>query len=233
MAESKLVTDIAFVIDAGGSLTSVMDEVRKNVRMFCEEVKRGFADSHGWDIALRACLIIYGDYAVEGKNAVRRTPFFNLPEENDKFEEALNAISIRRKLKSPANGAEAVFTAMNDCDWKDINTVYRGKHVIAVFSGAYPLKLQERKYCPSYPADKYPATIEEFERIWIDWDPWYNSSWALDSRKHLIIFAPQGSDENGRSWEPFTFWPRVLVCSSPPSDISDSLDIVIREITRV
>lgn len=222
--------DIAFVIDATGSMSPIIDEVKRYVLRFGEMLTREY-ENNGLPVdKVRVRVIDFADYATEMDEAVRQTEFFSLPEDGQKFADAVNKIDWEyRGGDIPENALEALYVAMKS-DWTAIKPVERGRHIIVLISDAPPLELQEREGCIGYDASEFPKDIEELHRLWDECD-----GLSLSARnKRLVLFVPDEDDGEGHSWNNVSDWNQTFVHYINPSrggsdiDINDVINLVVR-----
>ena len=225
--------DIVCVIDATGSMTPIMNQVKANALTLgdriCEEMKN--ANKPVDELRLR--VIDFADFATEGEDAIRLSDFYKMPEEKAAFEKRVNDIDIdMRGGDIPENGLEALFAAINS-DWVKIGAGEKGRHIIVLMTDAVPLKLQERNGCVGYHADEYPSNIEELTEIW-NADAQSTSTKLSPSKKRLIVYAPAGSDAAGHTWDDVTSWEWVTGATVDPSTGLEGIDlsVIIAEIVR-
>ncbi len=225
--------DIVFVIDATGSMTPIMNQVRANALTLGDKICEGMKASGKPVDELRMRVIDFADYASEGDEAIRLTDFFNMPADKEKFENAINAIDIdRRGGDVPENGLEALFVAMNS-DWVKIGAGENGRHVIVLITDAVPLNLQDRAGCVDYPADEYPSNIEELSEIW-NADAQSAITKLSPSKKRLVLYAPAGTDAAGHTWDTVRSWEWTTSTEVDASTGLEGIDMsaIIAEIVR-
>ena len=68
--------DIVFVIDATGSMTPIMDQVRQKALTLHEDITAGLKAANKPVSELRLRVIDFADYASEGEDAIHQTAFF-------------------------------------------------------------------------------------------------------------------------------------------------------------
>lgn len=225
--------DIVFVIDATGSMTPIMNQVKANALTLgdriCDEMKA--ANKPVDELRLR--VIDFADFASEGDEAIRLSDFYKMPEEKAAFEKRVNDIDIdMRGGDIPENGLEALFAAINS-DWVKIGAGEKGRHIIVLMTDAVPLNLQERAGCVGYNAEEYPSNIEELTEIW-NADAQSTTTKLSPSKKRLIVYAPAGKDAQGHTWDDVTSWEWVTGATVDPSTGLEGIDlsVIIAEIVR-
>ena len=234
--------DICFVIDATGSMSPIIDEVKSRVLSLHQEIINGMQSAHKPINKLRVKVVDYADFATEGDDAIHQTAFFDLPEETDKLEAAVRGISLETAPGSgmgkggdaPENGLEALFIAMNS-DWTPLSSTQKGRHVIVVLTDAPPLNLQERDGCIGYEASEYPGDVKELEALWAEEESSQGSKMLKISKayKRLVLFTPDGVID-GRSWGEVEQWENTTHTAVSAADglKGVNLDDIIAEIVR-
>lgn len=224
--------DIAFVIDATGSMGPIMGEVKDRALTLGDEIKAKMAAENKYIGALRIRVIDFADFASEGPDAIHASEFYNMPEEQPQFENQIKGIQfLDRGGDDPENALEALWAAMKS-DWVDLPG--KGRHIIVLITDALPLNLGERNGCFGYAAEDYPANIQEMEEIWLETATQGGGHTRLSPRnKRLLLFAPQGSDGT-HSWDTVSGWEQVIYKEVKPGcGLGDmNLDAVIAEIVR-
>ncbi len=227
--------DIAFVIDATGSMEPLMEDVRARAKMLGDEIVEAMEAAGKHVSQIRARVVDFADYAAEGEDAIHQTPFFDLMTQKAEFEQAINAIDIENRGGDiPENGLEALFIAMNS-DWFQIKSDDKGRHIIVVLTDAVPLHLQERKDCEGYPVGRVPDTITDLQDIWDEDSAQGMGTTRLSyNNRRLIVFAPDTTDAAGHTWNDVTSWEwAASIPVNPGMGFKElSLDKVIAEIVR-
>lgn len=230
--------DIAFVIDATGSMTPIMDQVRARALTLGDEIRDALEAANKPVGEMRIRLIDYADYASEGDDAIHQTDFFNMPADKALFEQAVKGIVIdNRGGDAPENGLEGLFVAMNS-DWTKIKPGEKGRHIIVLITDAYPLNLHEREGCIGYPSDEIPADVAELESIWEEGSDGMQggakSTLLSYPNERLVIYAPAGADAAGHSWDAVSTWTKTVMkeVDAATGLVEIKLDGIIDEIVR-
>lgn len=228
--------DIALVIDATGSMSPIINQVKANALMLGYEIK-GKLDAVGKHVdTLRVRVIDFADFATEGVDAIHASEFFTLPEENVEFKKCVSKIECDcRGGDEPENALEALWVAMMS-DWVDLPARAKARHIIVLLTDAPPLDLGERDGCLGYVAEDYPESIDEIENIWKE-NSLQGGMTKLNPRsKRLVLFAPKGPDYDGRSWKRIAGWENTVFIPVQPSyglgeiDFDDIIDDILAEI---
>lgn len=189
--------DIALVIDATGSMHSIIDEVKKEARNFCNKFTDAM-EAEGKHIdKLRMKVIAFRDYAYDAEDdAMNESPFFMLPDEEDALSDFVNQIEAKGGGDEPENALEAISLAMRS-EW-DTESAGKHRHVILLFTDASAVPLEDdsepvsckrkRKDNPNYPTG-IPANWSEFSEWWMAGDQSVEGMPEQRS-KRMILFAP-------------------------------------------
>lgn len=226
--------DIAFVIDATGSMGPIMAQVKEQARSLGDKICDALEKDGKHVAQLRMRVIDFGDFGTEGDEAIHQTEFFTMPDGKAQFQKAIDDIVFDgRGGDDPENALEALYVAMNS-DWVELNSDagMKGRHIIVLMTDAYPLNLQERAGSYGYP-DDLPNDINMLEGVW--------SAGAQDAmtqlsprNKRLLLFAPSGADRNGHTWEAVSSWENTtMTIVNREKGLADlPLDDIIAEIRR-
>jgi len=224
--------DVVLVIDATGSMSPFMDEVKAGILSAPMQIKAALEKENKHVEQMRIRVIDYGDYAYDGSDAIHSTRFFDADTEGEEIVNAINGIDyMGRGGDVPENGLEALYEAM-DSDWVDPKP--NGRHIIVLVTDAPPLDLGERKECEGYDKDKYPETIEDLGEIWNPTDMQGGESGLKLSpaKARLVLFAPQGVIAD-HTWDDVVNWERVIFKPvTPDAGVDISMDDVVSEIVH-
>ena len=189
--ERKL--DIIFCIDGTGSMAPCIDSVKRNARKFCED----FVDKMTNDFAssveeLNVKVIVFRDYAEDGKNSMVISEWFELTAgDEDAYSKFLDSVVPEGGGDDPENGFEALYFAMTS-DWKSNGD--KDRQVIVLFTDSDALPIGARSGSPDYPSDMVDNV--GLLNTWMCVRPSYLSQSDFKLRevcKRLVMFAPAGS----------------------------------------
>lgn len=178
--------DVVFCIDGTGSMAPCIEAVKGNARRFHQEFVAAMTDL-GSDIdSMRVKVIVFRDYHDDGDDAMRESPFYELPADSADFEKYLSDVSAFGGGDGPENGLEALYYAMKS----DFTTGSKDRQVIALFTDAEALDLHERASEPGYPSDMVDEAglIETWSCLSQD-----KACKLRERNKRLVIFAPDGT----------------------------------------
>ncbi len=201
--------DIVMCIDATGSMSPIIEEVKANAMAFCEKFHEEM-DANGKNVAgLRIKVIPFRDYACDGTAAMDQSEFFVLPEQNEEFRSYVMGIRAAGGGDEPENALEAMALAMRSA-WTTDGVKQRHVILMLTDASAVPLGDPFRTSSPSYPKDM-PASLAELYGMWEDM-PSKNSA-------RLVLFAPEAYP-----WTDLMDWNNVWACFCQPGGGLGELD---------
>ncbi|MBR4225877.1 MAG: VWA domain-containing protein [Candidatus Methanomethylophilaceae archaeon] len=169
--------DLVMCIDGTGSMGHVIEMVKDNVMTFHERLKESLKSFNREVDELRIKVIVFRDLTCDGDDALIESPFFQLPQEVDKFKEFVMKITAVGGGDAPETALDAIALAMKS-DW--VKTGAKRRHAIMVWTDA-PTK---DVYGGGSKFD-LPKTNAELFSMWDDPQMGMNSN-----AKRLIVFAP-------------------------------------------
>ena len=202
--------DIVMCIDATGSMSSIIDEVKTNAKSllpkFIDEMEA--QDPPKSVQQLRVKVIAFRDYGVDSEPMLE-SKFFTLDKESGEFYEFVNDIEACGGGDAPENSLEALALAMKS-DWTTEGAVRR--HIIIMFTDAPALPLGERAGKPGYP-DDLPKNFGELKEMW--------EGQGMEKRaKRLHLFAPDASP-----WSDMVDWTNTFHTASKAGAGCDDVDM--------
>lgn len=196
--------DIVFVIDATGSMETLINKVKSNVQNFYNKVEEALKEQNKKIGVFRAKIIAFRDYYCDGNDAmVESDNFFILPEQSAEFERYLDGIEAKGGGDAPESSLEALALAMKS----DFTPREQGqgcpRHIIALFtdSSAHPFQNDFNEYSssddksnnaasknPIYPKDMFKS-LEELKNAWYGQN---ENGYAMMEKdaKRLLLFTP-------------------------------------------
>ncbi|MBQ2070296.1 MAG: VWA domain-containing protein [Bacilli bacterium] len=175
--------DIVFVIDATASMTPIMDSVKAGAKRFRTDLEAKIEELGGSIGRLRVRLITFRDFGVDA-NPLDASDFFELPDDQDIFEEKLNSITPSGGGDLPEDGFEALYTAFQS----DFTQGNRDRQVIVLFTDADATPMGAHKDAAGYPADM--GNISDLVDMWscnVQGGP---PSKLVKKTRRLVVFAP-------------------------------------------
>ena len=197
----KYHVDLVMCIDATGSMSPVINEVKANAKTFYQKFVEKM-EIEGKNVQqLRVKVITFRDYGVD-TNAMVESPFFILGDDQgnqtDEFVAHVDAIEAIGGGDLPENSLEALALAFQS-DWVTTGNIRR--HVTMMFTDATATELGTMT-CPTYPSGM-PASFAELRDMWDSQD--------MEMRaKRLLIYAP-----DCEPWVDMVDWVNTFHAASP------------------
>lgn len=209
--------DIAMLIDATGSMSPIINEVKENAMAFCTRFHE-VMEVMGKNVdELRIKVIPFRDYAYDGAQAMEDSGFFSLPEQNDAFRDYVSSITATGGGDEPESALEAMALAMRS-DWTTKGA--KRRHVILVFTdaSAVPLKESNRTKSEYYP-ENMPADLADLGDMWSGCTQELGGMPDEQSAR-LVLFAP-----NVKPWCDMQVWNNVWASFSKAGAGLSEVDI--------
>ncbi len=202
--------DIVMCIDATGSMSSIIEEVKANALSFYQKfVDEMEAQDPPKSVQqLRIKVIAFRDYGADSEPMVE-SKFFVLDDESTEFHEFVSNIDASGGGDGPENSLEALALAMKS-EWVHTGSVRR--HVIILYTDAAGLPFSARAGEPGYPADM-PKDIAELRE-------WWEGQYMEKRAKRLLIFAP-----DTEPWSDMVDWTNTFHTASKAGAGCDDTDI--------
>lgn len=193
--------DIVLVIDATGSMGSIIDRVKSGALRFHDELGKVMAEKDKHVDELRVRVVVFRDYYAGDEEPLVASEFFALPEQQDSFARFVGSIRATGGGDEPENSLEALVTAMRS-PWTGSGT--KRRHVIVVWTdaSAHPLEKKAGSKPARYPADM-PADFDALTDLW-------EGQEVMDSSaKRLVVFAPDAYawTDISNHWESVLHYP--------------------------
>ena len=181
--------DIVFCIDASAAMVPILGEVKRSVIRICEDIQDASLGFGANIDRFRVRTIVFRGYEDPSNPTehMAESDFFELPEDQEYFEENLDGIDARGGGDGGKNGLEALYLAMRS-DF--IAQTPRDRQIIVLFTNSDALPLLKRSSAPDYPS----GVPDEAGLTAI----WLGSSDGPDIKllprlERMIIFAPPGT----------------------------------------
>lgn len=216
-ADATYDVDITMIMDATGSMSPIINQVKDNALSFCDKFHRAMDGGDKNVDKLRIRVIAYRDFGYTNCPALECSEFFTLPEQNEAFRSWVNGITAKGGGDEPESALEALATAMRS-DWTTGGT--KRRHVILVFTDASAVQLNDpsRTCHPNYP-ENMPKSMAELSEMWAGTSQTLggmpNERWA-----RLVAFAP-----NSFPWNELPSWNNVWNCFSRAGEGLSEFDI--------
>lgn len=180
--------DLVFCIDATGSMTPLIEMVKKNAINFQNDLASAMAEEKKKINQLRIRVIAFRDYIADGNDAMLGTNFFTLPQDTDLFVRAVDGIKAFGGGDDPEDGLEALAVAMLS-KWTPRTQNVKNRQIIVVWTDQGTHEIGYGSSAANYPTEKMPKTFTELSSWWPDESQIREAKLNfVDAR--LILFAP-------------------------------------------
>lgn len=222
----KYNVDIVFCIDATGSMSGILDKVKKRVLNFHGDLLETMEKKNKHVDTLRVRVVAFRDYAADGEQAMLVTDFFNLPEQSEIFANCIRSIQPKGGGDDPEDSLEALAYAMRS-DWLRSQSLMK-RQVIVLWTDAGPHPLGFGSGAKNYPKGM-PKDLTELSAWWGSADaPGY-----MDNRaKRLLMYAPEEPTWNliSESWNNTIFFPSVAGEGLKEVEYRQIIDVIANSI---
>ncbi|OHV42467.1 vWA domain-containing protein [Pseudofrankia sp. BMG5.36] len=212
--------DIVLCIDVTGSMSSIIETVKKDALTFHNRLADKVAGKGKSLGQLRLKVIAFRDFGDRADDAIQESEFFQLPAEARQFEKFVRGLRATGGGDAPESALEALALAIQ-APWE--RELPRTHHVIVMFTdaAAHPLGKHRSKARTYYPKN----IAKDFDTLFDQWGHENSTSARMDpSAKHLVLFAPDQTPWTGIS----ETWDNTLHARSRAGHGLD--DIYIEEI---
>lgn len=184
--DNILTVDVVMCIDVTGSMSGIINTVKRNAIDFYDQFKK-CCDDEGITLAdLNAQVIAFRDKNVDYE-WLETSPTYILPGQKDDYNKFVNSLYADGGGDIAESGLEALQSAFNKTDW-GVDDGYHRQVVILWTDAPYLL--------PPFS----DITLDNLHGMW-------NS---LPSGRRLVLFAPYGTDYNGGSWGELDGWKNLI-----------------------
>jgi hypothetical protein len=186
--DNALTVDVVMCIDVTGSMSSIINTVKKNAIAFYDQFKETCEEEGIMLTGLNTQVISFRDKNVDTE-WLESSPTYWLPEQKDAFDSHVNGLYASGGGDIPESGLEALEAAFKKSDWSVDDGYHR--QVVILWTDA-----------PYLVGSSYTdLTADDVQGIWN----------AMPSGRRLILFAPNGAGYyNGGSWGNLDSWKNVM-----------------------
>ena len=206
--------DIVMCIDATGSMSPILNEVKNNALSFYHRFIDAMTEEDKDVAQLRIKVIAFRDYGCDSE-PMKESAFFVLPDQNAEFEAFVQGISASGGGDGPENALEAIALALKS-DWTTGGT--KRRHAVLVFSDAPALDLGARASAGSYPSGM-PKDLAQLGAWWEGTDQELGSTYQPNAGR-LVAFVP-----NANPWCDLQAWNRFWPAFSNAGTGLEEVDI--------
>lgn len=175
--------DMVFCIDATGSMSPIIDIVKKNALNFYDDVTESMKKKGKIVDKLRVRVIAYRDYMADGKEAMLTTDFFDLPDDKEDFRKCVESIRAKGGGDEPEDGYEALAYAIKS-PWNTEGK--KRRQVIVLWTDATTHDLGYGSKSPFYPKNM-ASNMAELSEWWGDRQ---TNGFVDRQAKRLLLYAP-------------------------------------------
>lgn len=176
--------DLVLVIDATGSMSPIIDDVKKSALSFYDDLQKHMTGIGKNIDALRVRAIAYRDYyADSAADSLVVSDFLELPGQRADFSDFVHGLRATGGGDEPENGLEALATAIQS-PWAAEGAKQRQVIVVWTDASAHPLEKNKGAKPVGYPVD-LPGDFDELTDLWEGQDSPVHQSW-----KRLLLFSP-------------------------------------------
>ncbi|MCD7763213.1 MAG: VWA domain-containing protein [Lachnospiraceae bacterium] len=195
--------DMVFCIDATGSMSPVIDLVKKNALNFYNDVQTVMRKKGKVINSLRVRAIAFRDYLADGDDAMLLTNFFDLPDQADDFSRCIKSIRATGGGDEPEDGLEALGYAIKS-KWN--MEAKKKRQIIVVWTDASTHEIGYGRSEKNYPQ----KMARDFSELTSWWGNNQMEGFIDQAAKRLILFAPEAP-----YWSQVADnWDNVIHCPS-------------------
>ena len=194
--------DMVFCIDCTGSMSDIIDLVKRNALNFYQDVTNAMTKKHKFISQLRVRVVAFRDYIADGDEAMLATDFFLLPDEAAEFEACVRSLRADGGGDEPEDAHEALAYAIRS-NWTTEGT--KRRQVIVVWTDASTHPIGYARKCPNYP-NGMAQSIQELTAWWGDKQ---NKGFMDQEAKRLLLYAPETPEWNliADNWDKVLHFP--------------------------
>lgn len=212
--------DLVVCIDSTGSMAPIIERVKASALRFYDDLQPRLVKQGKYVDQCRVKVIAFRDYYVDGKDSMRESNFFSLPEDRKPFAKFVEGITADGGGDAPETSLEALALAIRS-KWTTEGAKQR--HVIVMWTDtdAHPLEKDQGAKPRNYLADA-PANFDALT------DMWEGKDYMKRAAKRTVIFAPKAYPwpEIQASWESVVYLPSQAGGGLSDHDYHSILDVI-------
>jgi len=174
--------DIVFVIDTTGSMRPVLDTVKHHAINFNDDLAMIMSQKDKSISKLRVRVVAFRDYLDRASDALRESPFFELPAQKGEFSNFLSSLSPDGGGDEPESGLEGLAAALLS-PWETGSD--KRRHLVVLFTDASAHPIERAAGAGLLPPG-FPSTFSNLYDVWEGGQ----TSGMEHSAKRLLIYAP-------------------------------------------
>lgn len=212
--------DLVLCIDSTGSMAPIIERVKASALQFYDDLQARLVKQGKYVDQYRVKVISFRDYYVDGKESMRESDFFSLPDDRKAFARFVEGIKADGGGDAPETSLEALALAIRST-WTTEGAKQR--HVIVMWTdtSAHPLE----RDAGSKPRNYLPHAPRNFDELT---DMWEGKEYMKRSSKRTVIFAPKAYPwpEIQASWENVVYYPSQAGAGLSDYDYHSILDVI-------
>lgn len=222
--KKKFDVDIVLVIDATGSMWRCIQTVKENANRLYDDICTKMEADHREVNQMRIRVIAFRDYVAyleDHEQPMQVTPFFNMPEEVDKFRAVVDSIKAVGGGDDPEDGLEALAFAIRS-DWAPEKPGIDRRQIIVLWTDAATHELGFGKNVDLYPK----SMARDFSELTAWWGAAGGNSTGYMNyeSKRLLLYAP-----NEERWTTIASgWDNVIHVATQANQFSETLNELAR-----
>ena len=222
--KKKFDVDIVLVIDATGSMWRCIQTVKENANRLYDDICTKMAEDHREVNQMRIRVIAFRDYVAyleDHETPMQVTPFFTMPEEEDKFRAVVDSIQAVGGGDDPEDGLEALAFAIRS-NWAKEKPGIDRRQIIVLWTDAATHELGYGKNVDLYPK----SMAKDFNELTAWWGAagGNNTGYMNYESKRLLLYAP-----NEERWTTITNgWDNVIHVATKANQFADTLNELAR-----
>ena len=187
--DNVLTVDVVMCIDVTGSMSGIINTVKKNAMDFYDLFKQSCDDEGIILSGLNSQVVAFRDKNVDGSSWISTSPTYFLPDQKEEYNTFVSGLYASGGGDTPESGLEALNIAFDKSDW-GIDDGFHRQVVILWTDAPFLAHTSYTDLSVSYIKEK--------------WD-------AMPSGRRLILFAPNGNGySNGGDWRELDSWKNVI-----------------------
>ncbi len=205
--DNALTVDVVMCIDVTGSMSYIINTVKKNAIDFYDSFNRCCEEEGIQLTGLNSQVIAFQDKNHDGDRWINVSTTYSLPSQKSEFNSFVNALYADDGGDIPESGLEALDIAFDKTDWGADDGYHR--QVIILWTDA-----------PYLTGSYSSTTVDALKLKWND----------MQSGRRLILFAPYGNSySNGGNWAELDGWTNLIHESDLYSGFN-SFDYILKSI---
>ena len=187
--DNVLTVEVVMCIDVTGSMSGIINTVKKNAMDFYDLFKQSCDDEGIILSGLNSQVVAFRDKNVDGSSWISTSPTYFLPDQKEEYNTFVSGLYASGGGDTPESGLEALNIAFDKSDW-GIDDGFHRQVVILWTDAPFLAHTSYTDLSVSYIKEK--------------WD-------AMPSGRRLILFAPNGNGySNGGDWRELDSWKNVI-----------------------